>query len=413
MIQSAFVCFVMGLCAITTTAVHAEVISGDFVPFVYDTETPDVLRLEGEINGRTPITLRWAGRQYPQIKTLALTGPGGSAYDALNMAYAIREAGLKTNIPSGARCFSACALMFFAGVERSAEGELGVHQLTVGNSASAQFAAGDLVKILTEFGVPTELIVRLLQTATNQMYVLYAPEMQRLGLLGTVESVPPLASPLPAAEPELSDKAIAFIERFMSDWSLPNSEALPRMPQYLGSELFYFGSQLSRAKVMVETEKLAWSWPERNYRLVPGSAEVACIQTRCTMTAQIAWTTHAPDRGKSAGGISENEFILEWNGYTFHIVYEDGKVVARDGVDDVYVQLAALGTQGAAAQMLARLSAHFRPALGESEPFIRRVESGDTGVPYRILVRASILKEAYALCTRIKDAGGDCFVRMD
>lgn len=162
---------------------RAETIS-DFVPFIYDTATPDVLRLEGEINSRTPLSLTLALRQYPQIKTLSLSSPGGQVMAALPAALDIRAAGLMTTIPAEAKCYSACALLFFAGVERSAEGELGVHQVAAENAASGQFAVGDIIAVLDDFDVPNELIVKMLQTPPNQMYVLEPPEMIRLGLLG-------------------------------------------------------------------------------------------------------------------------------------------------------------------------------------------------------------------------------------
>ena len=46
--------------------------------------------------------------------------------DGLSMATTIHDAGLKTHIPADGECFSACAYMFFAGVERGSEGKLGV-----------------------------------------------------------------------------------------------------------------------------------------------------------------------------------------------------------------------------------------------------------------------------------------------
>ena len=169
------------------TGAAAETVS-DYAPFYYDTSTPEVLRLEGEVNARSPLSFNRVLRQYPAITTLELSSPGGSVYAALTMAPDIRDAGLRTVIPAGAQCFSACAFMFFAGAERAAKGELGVHQVSAANLASGQFAVGDIVAVLDEFDVPAGVLVKMLQTPSEDMYVMSPDEMQRLGLLISVSS---------------------------------------------------------------------------------------------------------------------------------------------------------------------------------------------------------------------------------
>ncbi|MBU1175863.1 MAG: hypothetical protein KKH72_10725 [Alphaproteobacteria bacterium] len=173
--------------AILPAGAGAETIT-DFAPFVYDTATPQVLRLNGEISVRTPLGLNQLLRQYPNITTIELSSPGGSVYAALTMAPDIRDAGLTTVIPAGAQCFSACAYLFFAGVVREAGGELGVHQVSAANLASGQFAVGDIVAVLDEFNVPAQVLVKMLQTPAESMYVMSPDEMERLGLLGDVPS---------------------------------------------------------------------------------------------------------------------------------------------------------------------------------------------------------------------------------
>ena len=173
--------------AILPAGAGAETIS-DFAPFVYDTGSPQVLRLEGEINVRSPLSLSRALRRFPDIKTLELSSPGGSVYAALTMAPSIRDAGLTTVIPAGAQCFSACAYLFFAGLERTALGELGVHQVSAENLASGQFAVGDIVAVLSDFDVPSEVLVKMLQTPPEGMYVMSPDEMARLGLLVTASA---------------------------------------------------------------------------------------------------------------------------------------------------------------------------------------------------------------------------------
>lgn len=174
--------------AMLPAGANAEMIT-DYAPFFYNTGSPGILRLEGEINVRSPLSFNRVLRQYPAITTLELSSPGGSVYAALTMAPDIRDAGLKTVIPVGAQCFSACAFMFFAGAERAAEGELGVHQVSAANLASGQFAVGDIVAVLDEFDVPSEVLVKMLQTPSEDMYVMSPGEMQQFGLLAIVSKL--------------------------------------------------------------------------------------------------------------------------------------------------------------------------------------------------------------------------------
>lgn len=182
-------------------AARADVIT-EYEPFVYDTEHPEVLELVGAINHRAAVLFKLALNDFPDVTTLSLASEGGSVYAALPAAYDVRVAGLKTTIPQGATCASACSYLFFAGAERSAEGRLGVHQIaTSTDSLSAgQVTLGDIFKAFEDFGVPTSVISRMMRTPADSMYLFDPEEMDRLGLLGPVPGAAP--EPEPAAEPE-------------------------------------------------------------------------------------------------------------------------------------------------------------------------------------------------------------------
>lgn len=196
-----------GILAFAPTGAGAETIS-DYAPFYYDTARPQVLRLDGEINVRTPLGFNQMLRLNPRITTLELNSPGGSVYAALSIAPVIRDAGLTTVIPAGAKCFSACAYLFFAGVVREAGGQLGVHQVSAANLASGQFAVGDIVAALDEFAVPAEVLVKMLQTPAEDMYVMEPAEMDQLGLLGHIPSDTVAVDWVP---PEDDDPASAIV----------------------------------------------------------------------------------------------------------------------------------------------------------------------------------------------------------
>ncbi len=187
-------------------------VSDEFFPFVYDPAEPTILRLDGEIDLRTPLRLGNALDRYGQIDTLELASPGGSAYGALLMVDIIDAAGLKTVIPAGAVCYSSCSFLFFAGTHRAAEGELGVHQPAGADLSTGFVAMNDVLDVFDRFGVPADVRRRMLDTPPAGMYVFSGADLDRLGLIGPAsvvakaEAVSDAPAPEAAVSPEQPDE---------------------------------------------------------------------------------------------------------------------------------------------------------------------------------------------------------------
>jgi hypothetical protein len=92
------------------------------------------------------------------IETVVLDSPGGAVYEGLQIAAMIHDKGLSTFVPENALCASACAYLYFAGKERIAEGDLGVHQFfgedDQGSVGSTQYTVSEIVGFLNEFDTP-------------------------------------------------------------------------------------------------------------------------------------------------------------------------------------------------------------------------------------------------------------------
>lgn len=173
------------LSAVTLLPYGSVAQSGDvFAPFLHDPARPNVLRLAGDIDLRTPVRFGNALNRYPEIDTLELASAGGSAYGALLMVDRIHDAGLKTVIPAGAVCQSACSFLFLAGAFRTAEGALGVHQPSGSNLATGLVAVNDVLDMFDRFDVPAEVRRRMLDTPPDGMYFFSPEELDRLGLVG-------------------------------------------------------------------------------------------------------------------------------------------------------------------------------------------------------------------------------------
>ena len=175
--------FLVALAGLLPAAVTAQE-PAEFAPFYHDPARPTVLRLDGDITMATPAQLANALRHYGTIDTLELASLGGSALGALRTVDRIEAAGLKTVIPEGAVCYSACSYLFLAGRERAAEGSLGVHQLSGADLASGQVVLNDLLDMFARFAVPDELRRQMLDTPPDRMHEMPPAELARLGLLG-------------------------------------------------------------------------------------------------------------------------------------------------------------------------------------------------------------------------------------
>jgi hypothetical protein len=136
-------------------------------------------RIDGEI---TPAVAAGfaalAGRT--GLKSVSLNSPGGRVFPALEIARAIKAAGLNTVVPTGDECHSACAFIFLAGNERIAQGKLGVHQVSgVDDPSLTQTAIGRIYEDLVTFNAPSYLVSRMLRTPPGDMYVFTPEELER------------------------------------------------------------------------------------------------------------------------------------------------------------------------------------------------------------------------------------------
>ncbi|UYN99419.1 MAG: hypothetical protein KIT02_16145 [Devosia sp.] len=150
--------------------------------FVVSDSNRSAILLDGEIGVSTPLEFRRALAIRPDAKVIVLSSDGGLVASALIIADDIHARGLSTVVPSGARCFSACSFIFFAGNERLAEGELGVHQMwsEAPDPSGVQSTVSDILEVLTRFDTPTEVFTRMFRTPSEDMYVFTQSELDTL-----------------------------------------------------------------------------------------------------------------------------------------------------------------------------------------------------------------------------------------
>lgn len=145
--------------------------------FAHFESVPYALFLLGEIEDGDFFELRQAMRER-DIQIVVTASPGGSVFEALQIASVINDNKISTYVPrnQGLSCASACAFVFFAGTNRVASGRLGVHQFstasgseldrTSGNIASrvAQYTTGEIIAFLNEFNTPPAVYAKMFST---------------------------------------------------------------------------------------------------------------------------------------------------------------------------------------------------------------------------------------------------------
>jgi PAN domain len=152
-----------------------------FGPFKVDDVHPDIISLDGDIDGGAALNFRRAIAAAPNAKLVVLNSPGGLVQIALLIADDVYERKLATYIPQKAGCYSACAYIFLAGIERQAEGELGVHQISSDSAdlVSAQLSISDIIDLLNRFDTPVEVLTAMFKTPPKEMHVFTPDEVAR------------------------------------------------------------------------------------------------------------------------------------------------------------------------------------------------------------------------------------------
>lgn len=155
-----------------------------FGPFTVDDARPEVIALNGAIDGGAALNFRRALQAAPNARLVTLNSTGGDVQMGLLIADDVHQRGLATYISKSSKCYSACSYIFLAGHERKADGELGVHQISSASPdlVGAQLAISDILEVLNRFDTPMDVMHVMFKTPPDQMHVFTAEEIERYRL---------------------------------------------------------------------------------------------------------------------------------------------------------------------------------------------------------------------------------------
>lgn len=311
--------------------------NSDYTPFTYLDDVPNVIILNGEIDFRTPLAFRRAISANPDTHTIVLNSGGGSVQAALLVAEDVYERGMATIILADFQCLSACSFVFFAGRERLAEGKLGVHQISGSDDIeAAQLNLSDILETLSKYGVPQEVITKMLRTPASDMYVFNPDEVIQLGinkLRAEQRSISPRSSQSPprkdTSTEDTAELAKAFILGVILSGSLPTDDLLEMSDRSYAEIVNFYGKQIRKGEVLEDKRGYAERWPERVSVPRANSIKSICSSGLCYVSGIYDWQVSNPKTKKRLSGVATFEYTVNVAGIGYSIVAEGGEVIQR------------------------------------------------------------------------------------
>lgn len=296
----------------------------DTAPFVYLPEIPNALVLNGSIDFRAPLAFKRALQAHPETQVIILQSDGGSVQAALLIAEEIYDRQLSTLIPEKSLCASACSYVFFAGVNRLASGQLGVHQISGSQDIeSAQLNLSDVIETLSKYDVPPAVITRMLRTPPKDIYIFNPAEISSL----RINRTPGIVQTASPANPADEDTAKQFVLGVITASSLPKSDLLALASKIYSDDISFYGTPRSKSDVLAEKATYVDRWPMRSSVVQPDSVVSSCAAGRCRVSGMYEWQVFDPKRKKQASGSAQFVYEIDMSG--LRIVVEDGKVISR------------------------------------------------------------------------------------
>lgn len=153
----------------------------------------------------------------------------------------------------------------------------------------------------------------------------------RLSALQEAALLTPVAEPAFVLDDALRGQITAFVTRHMADWSSTREMAMARVRADYAENVLFYNNRWRQADVIRDKEAFVNRWPQRDYRLEPGSLTASCHEAtrRCNVVYSVTWEARSPQRNARSAGRSRVDIVLEYRASGFVIVEENGSVLQR------------------------------------------------------------------------------------
>lgn len=163
----------------------ARTMAFTFGPFSIPEERPDIVVLDGRIRANDAFAFWTLIGDHPEIRTIVLSGAGGSVWETLAVAEIVRGSQMNTIVVGDAACTGTCPLIFFAGIERVAAGTLAI-QKPLGNRLlpiDLPFTSAQLIADRLEvYGITYQILSRFDRLEPGEIWELSPDEIAVLAV---------------------------------------------------------------------------------------------------------------------------------------------------------------------------------------------------------------------------------------
>ncbi|MBC7635052.1 MAG: hypothetical protein H7251_05560 [Acetobacteraceae bacterium] len=150
-----------------------------------------ILRAQGVVDSGDAVRLHAAlGRAaaYGQVASIAFDSPGGNVAEGIALAREIRRSGLPLVVAGKQTCASICFLIFAAAPVRyvARTARVGVHSASDasgGESPGSRAATTVLARAAAGYGVPSEILEKMIATAPGRMAWLTDTDLASMGVI--------------------------------------------------------------------------------------------------------------------------------------------------------------------------------------------------------------------------------------
>jgi hypothetical protein len=186
-----------------------------------------------------------------------------------------------------------------------------------------------MIDVLNKFDTPAELLVPMLSTPPEEMYILSRLEIERFQFNGVREEAID-ANKVKVSLSEIEEEAL-FVADFLNEvWSGRLDQDPFDVVNLYAPEVQYYGDMWTKAKIIEDKIAFAARWPVRDYKLLPERSYVTCNEFNvCSVRSFVSWSVKNPNTSKAAAGESKFDLVLRYENNRFFIVEESSTVIKR------------------------------------------------------------------------------------
>jgi hypothetical protein len=127
------------------------------------------------------------------------------------------------------------------------------------------------------------------------------------------------------------DRATQFIQEYFAASSGNPADAMSYASRTYAPTVQFYGQTRSIEQILRVKSQYMSRWPERAYRIEPGTLSVSCDQagSSCAVSGVVRFDCASPERGAASSGTASFELQLALEQGQIAVTSESGRVISR------------------------------------------------------------------------------------